>query len=291
MEILPQLIVNGTMAGTIYAIVAIGLVVIFSATGIVNFAQGEAATIGAYLGLVFYKVLGLPYWLSFIAAIAVAALFWVAVDRGLMRSILNAPAFTKVFLTFALAILIQNLLRFIFEDNLFSMPPVFGGKAIQLGIVSVRPAYLSILFVAAIVVAVLFFWFRRAKIGKAMRATSQNQEAAQLMGVSIKRIYSFTWAMGGALGAIAGLLLAPLFGIDPGMGGLTLIKGFMAAIIGGFTSLPGALLGGLLLGVIETLSGVYVSTAFKDLFTFAVLVVFILWRPQGLLGKTPSVKV
>ncbi|HET9977696.1 MAG TPA: branched-chain amino acid ABC transporter permease [Burkholderiaceae bacterium] len=283
-DLLPQLIVSGIAAGSLYALVAIGLVLIYKATDIVNFAQGESVTVGAYMGWLFVTELHLPYFLSLALVMVASALVGVVIERVAYRPLIKSPPFTVILATLAIGLLIVNGIRLTLQDTPRTIEGALSAQPLEIGGVLITPERLGIMLVTAVVVVALTLFFRYSRLGKAMRATAQSQEAAALMGISVPGIFSKTWALGTALGGVAGMLIAPLVGINTELGGV-LIPGFVAAIVGGFTSIYGAVVGGLLVGVIENLAGVMVSSTFKRVVSFVVLIAVLMIRPSGLFGK------
>lgn len=284
MDLLPQLIVSGVAAGCLYALVAIGLVLIYKATGIVNFAQGESVTVGAYMGWLMVSEFQMPYLPAMLVVLVGSALVGVVVERVAYRPLIKSPPFTVILATLAIGLLITNIIRLIWQDTPRSFPGVLSAQPLEFAGVLITPERLGIMITVVIVVALLMLFFRFSRLGKAMRATAQSQEAASLMGISVPGIFSKTWALGTALGGIAGMLIAPLVGINTELGGV-LIPGFVAAIVGGFTSIPGAIVGGLMVGVLENLGGVYVSSSFKRVTSFVILIAVLMIKPSGLFGK------
>lgn len=284
MDLLPQLIVSGVAAGCLYALVAIGLVLIYKATDIVNFAQGESVTVGAYMGWLMVSEFHMPYLPAMLVVLVGSALVGVVVERVAYRPLIKSPPFTVILATLAIGLLITNIIRLIWQDTPRSLPGVLSAQPLEFAGVLITPERLGIMITVVIVVALLMVFFRFSRLGKAMRATAQSQEAASLMGISVPGIFSKTWALGTALGGIAGMLIAPLVGINTELGGV-LIPGFVAAIVGGFTSIPGAIVGGLMVGVLENLGGVYVSSSFKRVTSFVILIAVLMIKPSGLFGK------
>lgn len=284
MDLLPQLIVSGVAAGCLYALVAIGLVLIYKATDIVNFAQGESVTVGAYMGWLMVSEFHMPYVLAMLVVLVGSALVGVVVERVAYRPLIKSPPFTVILATLAIGLLITNTIRLIWQDTPRTFPGVLSAAPLEIAGVLITPERLGIMITVVIVVAMLMVFFRFSRLGKAMRATAQSQEAASLMGISVPGIFSKTWALGTALGGIAGMLIAPLVGVNTELGGV-LIPGFVAAIVGGFTSIPGAIVGGLMVGVLENLGGVFVSSSFKRVTSFVILIAVLMIKPSGLFGK------
>jgi branched-chain amino acid transport system permease protein len=283
-RIILQLALSGLSIGSIYALVGLALVLPFKASGIVNFAQGEIVTFGAYLALIL-SGLGLPYLAVVPLVLVGAAMFGMATERLLIRPIANQPEFTLVIVTFAIGFIIKAAIRLHWQDNTFSIDAPFVGPPLVLGALRLNPAYLVFILGTVVVVAALFLFFGYSKFGKAMRATALDPIAAKLMGIRIGSVFSAAWALSTMLGAFVGLLLAPVIGINPEIGHL-ILKGLVAAVIGGFSSLGGAVVGGLLLGLLETYAGAFFGATFKNLVPFGVLVLLLLLRPQGLAGAS-----
>ena len=284
MELIPQLIVSGIAAGALYALVAIGLVLIYKATDIVNFAQGESVTVGAYMGWLFVTEFHMPYFPAIAAVMVASALVGMVVERVAYRPLIKSPPFTVILATLAVGLIIKNVIRLIWHDTPRTISGALSATPLEFGGVLITPERLAIMLTVAVVVTGLMLFFRYAKLGKAMRATAQSQEAAALMGISVSGIFSKTWALGSALGGIAGVLIAPLVGINTELGGV-LIPGFVAAIVGGFTSIPGAIVGGIMVGIFENFAGVFISSSFKRVVSFVILLAVLMIRPSGLFGK------
>jgi branched-chain amino acid transport system permease protein len=288
-RIILQLALSGLSIGSIYALVGLALVLPFKASGVVNFAQGEIVTFGAYLALIL-SGLGLPYLAVAPLVLLGAAVLGVVTERVLIRPIVNGPEFTLVIVTFAIGFIIKAAIRLHWQDNTFTLDAPFVGPPIALGALRLNPAYLVFIACTIIVVTALFLFFRYSKFGKAMRATALDPIAARLMGIRIGSVFSAAWALSTMLGAFVGLLLAPVIGINPEIGHL-ILKGLVAAVIGGFSSLGGAVIGGLLLGLLETYAGAFFGATFKNLVPFGVLILLLLVRPQGLAGASSTHRV
>jgi branched-chain amino acid transport system permease protein len=288
-RIILQLALSGLSIGSIYALVGLALVLPFKASGIVNFAQGEIVTFGAYLALILSS-LGLPYLAVVPLVLIGAAALGMVTERLLIRPIVDQPEFTLVIVTFAIGFIIKAAIRLHWQDNTFSIDAPFVGPPLALGALRLNPAYLVFIVSTVVVVAALFVFFGYSKFGKAMRATALDPIAAKLMGIRIGSVFSAAWALSTMLGAFVGLLLGPVIGINPEIGHL-ILKGLVAAVIGGFSSLGGAVAGGLLLGLLETYAGAFFGATFKNLVPFGVLILLLLLRPQGLIGVSGARRV
>jgi branched-chain amino acid transport system permease protein len=285
-----QLAFSGLSIGAIYGLVALALVIPFKASGVLNFGQGSMVTLGAYIALTLSTGAGLPYWAMLPLTLVIAGLIGVVIERLVIRQLVRAPEFTIVIGTFALGLMVQDAIRLHWQDNDYALDVPFGTDPIRIGSVRLSPVSLSILAVSLALLVVLALFFQYTRTGKAMRAVSQNQDAARLMGISVERVFSSTLAIGTAIAALAGVLFAPVTGINPGLGEL-ILKAFVAAVIGGFNSLPGAVLGGLALGLIETFSAAFAGSTMKDVSAFAVLILMLLVRPNGLFGTAGARRV
>ncbi len=288
-QILLQLGLSGLSIGSIYALVGLALVLPYKASGAVNFAQGEMVTLGAYIGLVLAG-LGLPYLAALPLVLLMAAAGGALMERFLIRPIMAGPEFTLVITTFAIGIVIKALIRLHWQDNTFTLDAPFIAPPFRLGALRLNPAYLVFVATMTVICAGLSLFFAYTKFGKAMRATALDPVAARLMGIRPGRVLSSAWGLAAALGALVGVLLGPVIGINPEMGHL-ILKGLVAAVIGGFSSLGGAVAGGILLGLLETYAGAFWGATFKNLVPFAVLILILLARPQGLAGSASARRV
>lgn len=277
-----QLALAGLSVGSIYALVALAIVLPFKASGVLNFGQGEVVTLGAYVALVLTQ-LGLPYAVVVAGVLAVGVLGGWAIESFLIRPIIRAPEFTIVIATFAIGLLIKAVLSLKFGDSPNSVDGPFGMEPVLLGPVRANPTSLWIIACTAMVTFAIVVFFKLSRLGKAMRAVSIDAQAAQLMGIQSESVYRLAWMISTAIGALAGLLVSPLVGVNSELGGL-ILRGLLAAVLGGFTSVGGALLGGLCVGLVETFSGVWLGSTFKNLMPFVVLMVVLVFRPQGFFG-------
>jgi branched-chain amino acid transport system permease protein len=284
-----QLFIAGLSTGSIYALVALGLVLIFKATGILNFAHGEFVTLGAYFGLFAAVLLGLSYPLALLLAVLGSALVGLAMERAVVRPLITAPPFTIVIATLAIGLSIKNTLRLSWQQNLAVIPGTVNTQ-VSIGSLSVNPQYLIVIAVSFTLLIALAIFFKLTPLGIAMRAVAEDRRAARLAGVNVERVLMLTFSTSAGIAALAGLLLAPLTGVHVEMGWI-IVKALVAAVLGGFTSLPGAVLGGLLLGLAETFSGVFLDGVTRDLGVFGLLILALLLRPHGLLGHSEARRV
>ena len=287
-----QLLISGVAQGCIYGLIALGFVLIYKATETVSFAQGDLMMVGAFGGLVAMTLLGFPFWLSVPAAIVGMALFGVGLERMVIRPILGQPAFSIVMLTIGVGFVLRGLITMIpvIGTETHTLPVPYAGQVLNLGALVISAEQIVVIGATAILCGLLFAMFRYSKLGIAMQAASQNQLAAYYMGIPVKRINGLVWGLAAAVAAIAGLLLAPITFVHANMGFIGL-KAFPAAVVGGFTSLPGAIVGGLIIGIVEAFSGFYLPEGFKDVAPYIVVLIMLVLKPNGLFGEKLRKKV
>ena len=287
-----QLIASGVAQGCIYGLIALGFVLIYKATETVNFAQGDLMMVGGFLGLTGTLALGLPFWAAFVAALAVMFFFGMALERAVLRPLLGQPAFTVVMATIGVGFLARGLVTMIPEwgTDTHVLPVPYKDEIVQVGGLVLSMEHLVVIAVTALLILGLYLLFKHTRIGIAMQATSQNQLAAFYMGIPVRRINMLIWGISAAVSACAGLLLAPITFVHANMGFIGL-KAFPAAVVGGFGSIPGALVGGLIIGVVETLAGFYLPEGFKDIAAYIVVLVMLAVKPNGLFGENLRKKV
>ncbi len=287
-----QVIVSGISQGCIYGLIALGFVLIYKATETVNFAQGELMMLGAFLGLTATAAFGLPYWAAVPAALLAMAVFGLLLERAVINPILGQPAFAIVMVTIGFGFVARGLVTMIpgWGTDTHTIETPFRGQVLRAGPLVIAAEHLVIVAATVVLSALLYAFFRYSRIGVAMQAASQNQLAAYYMGIPVRRLNGLIWAISAAVAALAGLLLAPLTFVHVNMGFIGL-KAFPAAVVGGFGSLPGALVGGVVIGVVEALSGVYLPEGFKDVAAYVVVLLMLAVKPNGLFGETMRKKV
>ncbi|MCC7058610.1 MAG: branched-chain amino acid ABC transporter permease [Burkholderiaceae bacterium] len=287
-----QVLVSGIAQGCIYGLIALGFVLIYKATETVSFAQGELMMLGAFLGLALMTVSGFPFWLSVLASIAAMGVFGVVLERIVIRPILGQPAFSIVMLTIGIGYVARGAITMIPDmgTDTRTLPVPYANAIVTLAGVVFAVEQLVVIAMTAILSVVLYLVFRHSKIGVAMQASSQNQLAAYYMGIPVKRLNGLVWGLAAAVAAIAGLLLAPITFVYANMGFIGL-KAFPAAVVGGFGSLPGAIVGGLIIGTVESLSGFFLPEGFKDVAAYVVVLVMLMIKPNGLFGERLRKKV
>ncbi|WP_043839738.1 branched-chain amino acid ABC transporter permease [Muricoccus aerilatus] len=290
LELVPQLLFTGLGIGAIYALVALGFVLLIRAANVVNFAQGEFSMLGAYLMVILSGALGLPYLLSVPLAIAAMAAFGVLFAGATYWPLRHRGQLPVIISTIGASIFLSNIVLATYGPSPEVLPALFDSPGLELGGVFMDSQYIAIIVITALLVLLQFLIFERTLLGKKLQATSQDKEMASLLGIPVAVMVLITFSYSAALGGIAGVLVAPILFVSVGMGALISLKAFAANIIGGFGNIPGAILGGLALGVVETFGAAFISVPYKDAIAFALLLLFLLVRPQGLFGEKISEK-
>ena len=287
-----QLVISGISQGCIYGLIALGFVLIYKATETVSFAQGELMMLGAFAGLASMTFLGFPFWLAVVSAIAGMALFGVLLERIVIRPILGQPAFSIVMLTIGIGYVARGLITMIpgIGTETHALPVPYKDQIWNVGALVLNVEQMAVIATTGVLCLLLFAVFKYSKIGIAMQASSQNQLAAYYMGIPVKQLNGVVWGLAAAVAAVAGLLLAPITFVHANMGFIGL-KAFPAAVVGGFGSLPGAIVGGLIIGIVESLSGFYLPEGFKDTAAYIVVLIMLMVKPNGLFGERMGKKV
>jgi branched-chain amino acid transport system permease protein len=280
---LAQVLVSSVTAGAIYALIALGFVLIQKGTGVVHFGYGDQVTFGGYLVLIGQVVIGLAFWPAVFFALLLSALLGALIYGAFMWPLRNASLLARIIASLALGTVLREFVRAYMGPNAWPFPFLLSQTAVSAAGVLVVPANLAIVVVSFAVLGLLFLLFEKTIYGKAILAACDNQIGASIVGVRVSTVFLAIWILASVLATIAGILVAPLLTLSPDMG-LIGIKGFTAAILGGFNSLLGAVLGGITLGILEGLAGTYISSALKDMISYSILIAVILVRPQGLLG-------
>ncbi len=287
-----QLLISGIAQGCIYGLIALGFVLIYKATETVSFAQGELMMLGAFGGLASMTMLGFPFWLSIIASILGMGVFGFLLERIVIRPILGQPAFSIVMLTIGIGYVARGLITMIpgIGTETHTLPVPYKDEIWKLGGLVLNVEQMVVIVVTGALCALLYTLFKYSKMGIAMQASSQNQLAAYYMGIPVKRINGLVWGLAAAVAAVAGLLLAPITFVHANMGFIGL-KAFPAAVVGGFGSLPGAIVGGLIIGIVESLAGFYAPDGVKDVAAYVVVLIMLMVKPNGLFGEKLRKKV
>ena len=293
MQIL-QYLINGISIGSVYAIIALGYTMVYGIAKMLNFAHGDIIMVGAYISFCVTSYLGLPAWVSVVAAVAVCTVLGIVIEGLAYKPLRGTPSLAVLITAIGVSYFLQNAAQLIWSSSpknftsVVTMKPISlaGGKIVITGEVMLTVAACILVMVG------LTLFTSKTRTGKAMRAVSEDRDAAQLMGINVNQTISTTFAIGSALAAIAGVLLCSTVPtLQPTTGSMPGIRAFTAAVFGGIGSIPGAMLGGILLGIIETFSKAYLSTQFSDAIVFSVLIVILLVKPAGLLGKQIQEKV
>ncbi|MEZ5791262.1 MAG: branched-chain amino acid ABC transporter permease [Nitratireductor sp.] len=287
-----QLLLGGISGGCVYGLVALGFVLIYKATESVNFAQGDLMMLGAFFTLQFVNAAywGLPFWLGLAMAVVVMAVIGYAMEALIIRRLFGQPQFAVVILTIAIGFVLRFLAGFIWGHEPLTLETPFAGQNLSIMGLAISVDEVFVLGTTVVLTLALYLFFAKTRLGVAMQASSQNQLAAYYMGVPVKRIHGLVWAISGGIATIAGILFASRGSIDPNLG-LLGIKAFAAAVIGGFGSLPGALLGGLIVGLVEPFSGRYMPAGYSQIMPYAIMLVVLVIRPNGLFAQIQSKKV
>ena len=287
-----QLVISGVAQGCIYGLIALGFVLIYPATETVSFAQGDLMMMGAFCGLALMTLLGFPFWIAVPSAVLAMAAFGMVAERLVIRPVLGQPAFSIVMLTIGLGNVARGAITMLpnIGTETHTLPVPYKDAIVKLGELVINIEQMVVIGATAVLCAALFALFRYSKLGIAMQAASQNQLAAYYMGIPLQRLNGLVWGLAAAVAAIAGLLLAPITFVHANMGFIGL-KAFPAAVVGGFGSLPGAIVGGLIIGIVESLSGFYLPEGFKAVMAYVVVLAMLMFKPNGLFGETSRKKV
>jgi len=287
-----QLLISGAALGCIYALIALGFVLIYKATETVNFAQGELMMLGACTGYLLMLWFKLPFlWAALVSIVGMAG-FGMLLERAVIRPILGQPQFTVVMLTIGLGYITRGLVTMLpgigTDTHVLDVP--YRGQVWKLGTLVLSAEQGAVIGITLALCLGLFLMFKYTKLGVAMQAASQNQLAAYYMGIPVRRLNGMVWGLSAAVATVAGLLLAPITFVHVNMGFIGL-KAFPAAVVGGFGSLPGAVVGGLIIGIVEALAGFYLPEGFKDVAAYVVVLLMLILKPSGLFGEKQRKKV
>jgi branched-chain amino acid transport system permease protein len=289
--VLAQLVVSGVAQGVLYALVALSMTMLYRATTVVNFGHGDLVMGGAFAVYVFVVYARLPYLAGAVIALAVLFGVGVAIHQGLMRRIMTGPHLAIAMMALAVGYALRGGARMRWGREVLSFPRIFPDRAWVLGDVVVTSDNVIVSGTVLGLMAVLLVLFNVTRIGRLLQAVFQSQRGAALIGLNVNAVHAIVWGAGAALAALGGVLLAPITLLYPDMGVWVLLRGFAAMTLGGFGSLPGAVLGGLILGVMELVLGAYLSTAFIDISAYVIVIAVLLLRPDGLFGRQVVVRV
>ena len=285
-------LINGLRTGSIYALIAIGYTMVYGIAKMINFAHGDIIMVGAYALYFSISVLGLPVPVALVITVIVCAVLGVVIEKVAYKPLRSAPPLAVLITAIGMSFFLQSASLLIFGSTPIPFQSVIPNVNISVGPVVISSITVVTLVVTAVAMILLTLFVNKTKMGSAMRAVSEDKGAAELMGINVNSTISLTFAIGSALAAVAGVLyICQYQSMKPTLGALPGIKAFVAAVLGGIGSIPGAMLGGILLGLIESVSKAYISTELADAIVFGVLIVVLLFRPSGLLGKKKIVKV
>lgn len=287
-----QQLMNGLILGSTYALIALGYTMVYGIIELINFAHGEIYMFGAFAGLILVTVLKLPFFLAFFLAMALGALLGITVEFLAYRPLRQSSRLAALISAIGASIFLSNLALLIMGPKPQNFPSPFGPKVYQTSLFIISQVEIIVLVSSILLMIGLTVFVQKTKIGKAMRATAQDRDTASLMGININRIITITFAIGSALGAAAGVMVGIYFRtVTPTMGLMPGLKGFVAAVLGGIGNIPGAMLGGILLGIAEVMGAAFISSQYRDAVAFALLIIVLLFKPSGLLGSTVQEKV
>ena len=283
--------INGLNIGSIYALIALGYTMVYGIAKLINFAHGDVIMVGAYISFISMKF-GLPWWLAVIISIVACAVLGVVMEKVAYKPLRNASRISLLITAIGISYLLQNLFQLIFGANPQPYHAFITLPALDLGGISIQANYYITFSVSVLLMILLTLFVNKTTMGKAMRAVSEDEGAAKLMGINVDTTISLTFAIGCALAAIAGILYANCYPmINPTLGSLPGIKAFIAAVLGGIGSIPGAVLGAFILGMVEAMTKAYISSQLTDTIVFAILILMLVFKPAGILGKNVKEKV
>lgn len=286
-----QQLINGTHIGSIYALIALGYTMVYGIVKLINFAHGDIMMMGAYFAFMALTTLGLPLWGAILFSMTLSAFFGVLIEKVAYKPLRDAPRIWALISAIGVSFFLENLFLLIFKPDPKPFPPL-RIPPIKIGSLQISGITVITLVLSFLIMIALDLFIKKTRTGKAMRAASEDKGAAALMGISVNRTISITFAIGSALGALGGILFALAYPqIDPYMGVMPGLKAFVAAVLGGIGIMPGAMLGGFLLGIVESLTKGYLSTRWADAVVFGILIIVLLVKPSGILGKNTSEKV
>ncbi len=288
---LVTLVLAGAANGSLYALVALGLVLIYKAQDVVNFAHGEMLMAGAFVGYTLFQTWHVPYPVAFLSAVLFGGVLGAVTERLAFRRIANRHHVTLAMVTVGLSVFLKGLARLPFGSDIYTFPPAIDGPSVSILGGIIAPQQLLTIGVSAALTGILFLFFRYSTLGKQMRATQQSIVGASLVGIDTGRVFASTWGLAGAIGAAAGVLAAPTSLLYPDMGTSFLLKGFAAAVLGGFESVTGAIVGAFIVGIAEMVFGGYVSTAFQQVSAYIIIVAVLFIKPDGLFGRRAITRV
>ena len=286
MTVFVQSLLSGVLVGGVYALIGIGLTLVFGVMRVINFAHGDLLMLGMYLAYYAFRLLGVDPFLSIVIVIPVMFVFGMLLQRAFIQRVLDALPQNQILLTIGLGLVMSNTVMLIFTSDYKILSTSYSSGSVMLGGISVsQPLFVSFLITAGITF-VLYWFLLKTNVGQAIRATAQDREAAQLMGVNVRRMGLLAFGIGAALAGTAGALISPTYYIFPQVGGAFTLKAFVIVVLGGMGSIIGATLGGVVIGAVESLAAAYISSGLKEIFVYLLFLLVLLLKPSGLLGKS-----
>lgn len=283
--IILQLIINGLLLGGMYALISVGLTLIFGVLEIINFAHGEFLMLSMYATFWMFQLYGIDPYVSFLIILPVFFFIGLAVQRGIIQPILNAPPLNQIFMTVGLSMVLQNVALFLWTADFRTVKTTYSALTLKTaGLMISFPRLVAFLLAMGLIAALLIF-LQKTYIGKAIRALAQERRAAMLMGINVYRTYQIAFGIGIACVGAAGAMLMPVYFVFPSVGSLFVLIAFVVVVLGGYNSLTGSLVGGLIIGVVEAFSGFYISPHLKEAIYFVIFIMILLFRPMGLFGR------
>jgi branched-chain amino acid transport system permease protein len=286
-----QLLIIGIASGSIYTLLGLAMTIVVSAVGVINFATGNMMMIGAFVSYTFIEMLGWPFYIAYPATLVVMALFGVVFERIAYYPLRKTSVLIIMIATMALGIVLQNVAQFIWGAIPLSIHGPFGNNVVRIGNVTILAQHILIIVVTVVLLIGQHFVFEKTNLGRQLRALAQDKVAAALMGIRVNMVTTFSWMYTSMLTGIAGILFAPAWFLNPSMGARTLYMAFSSIVIGGWGSVPGAIMGGMLIGIMEVFVSFFITTKYRDVFTFVILIIFLLFRPEGIFGEKIAEKV
>jgi branched-chain amino acid transport system permease protein len=286
MIVFVQSLLSGVLVGGVYALIGIGLTIIFGVMRIINFAHGDLLMVGMYLTYFIFTILGIDPFLSIVITIPLMFLLGAFLQKVFINRVLNALPQNQILLTIGLGLVMSNLAMMLFTSDYRILTTTYSSASVSIAGISISMPLLVSFLITAAITAFLYWFLLKTDTGQAIRATAQDRDAAQLMGVNVRRMSILATGMGAALAGTAGALISPTYYIFPQVGSAFTLKAFVIVVLGGMGSVIGATLGGIVIGAAESLAAVYVSSGLKELFVFVLFLLVLLFRPAGLLGKS-----
>lgn len=282
-----QVLVSGLVLGCVYGLIALGYSLIYKASGMMSFMQGDLLTIGAFLGYTFYGIFKIPFVISFVIVFMLMFFFGLFIQRLVISRLVRKnvlPIYT-VLATIAVSYILQNGAMFIWGSNMLTFPGIFGKSSIKIFGVAVQPEAVLCIGVSFVAMLILHIYMKYTKFGTAMRAAAMDPMAAKSCGINVGLSTGMTWGLSASMAALAGMMIGPLYGVFTTLGAAIGRKGFSSAVMGGYGNMYGAIIGGIILGLLETFTTGYISSAYKDLFAYVVLLVFLFVKPTGIFNE------